>query len=54
MPADTDESPPDPVAYAELVRQVFGPLEVELVRRNLVPASEARHRAVNKDLFGGA
>jgi twitching motility protein PilT len=27
---------------------------VELVRRNLVPASEARHRAVNKDLFGGA
>jgi len=26
---------------------------VELVRRNLVPASEARHRAVNKDLFGG-
>jgi len=27
---------------------------VELVRRNLVPVSEARHRAVNKDLFGGA
>ncbi|HEY5862413.1 MAG TPA: ATPase, T2SS/T4P/T4SS family, partial [Casimicrobiaceae bacterium] len=27
---------------------------VELVRRNLVPASEARHRAVNKELFGGA
>src|SRR3979409_2181190 len=26
---------------------------VELVRRNLVPVSEARHRAVNKDLFGG-
>src|SRR5256886_5376846 len=26
---------------------------VELVRRNLVPASEARHRAVNKELFGG-
>jgi twitching motility protein PilT len=27
---------------------------VELVRRNLVMPAEARHRAVNKDLFGGA
>jgi twitching motility protein PilT len=27
---------------------------VELVRRNLVPVSEAKHRAVNKELFGGA
>jgi twitching motility protein PilT len=27
---------------------------VEIVRRNLVSAAEARHRAVNKELFGGA
>ena len=27
---------------------------VELVRRNLVLPAEARHRAVNKELFGGA
>jgi twitching motility protein PilT len=27
---------------------------VELVRRNLVPVAEARHRAVNKELFGGS
>jgi Tfp pilus assembly ATPase PilU len=25
----------------------------ELVRRNQVQLAEARHRAVNKDLFGG-
>jgi twitching motility protein PilT len=26
---------------------------VEMVRRNLVSSNEARHRAVNKELFGG-
>jgi twitching motility protein PilT len=27
---------------------------VELVRRNVVAAPEARHRAVNKEMFGAA